>query len=329
MRLGSDFLAYCSNVRGYKESTVTTYAAAIDNFEKVVGVDDPANVTLVDLDSYMTAMTMTGIAVATRRTRSYALKSFFNFLKKRDLIGKNPCDEFFPPDDEAAAISVLSEIELREMIFMPQPADRPRGSQETVDFYERRLKTSRLCFLRDSALIGLSYVCALRSGEIKTLRRDDLSFDGNGGCSINLRGKGAREVKPYFVDAQVARLIVAYQEAQAEAGIDHPALFCSSNPKHKGTNGLNATSVCLVFDKRLKAAKINSQGRKLTPHVLRYSRATHLDRAKAQITEIRDFMRHRTSDTTLRYIRLGSARSVQRKFASHLLWNRRFPGVKK
>jgi integrase/recombinase XerD len=325
MRLGSDFLSYCTNVRGFTPATVSTYAAAIVDFEVTTGIDDPEKVTIADLDAYLTRKALDGAAQSTRRNRGHVLRAFFRYLKSRGLISTNPAEEFRPPDEVRGSISVFTSAEIQRLIFMSQPPVTPRRRGENIGFFEARVKRARLCFLRDSAIIGLSYVLALRSGEIRTLRVADLFYDPKGNCYIALRGKGAKEPKNYFIDPGVARLLDDYLLALRQVGIQHPALFCplgGGAKRSKVETGIAQTAVGKALTKRVREAGIAPGQRHLTPHVLRYSRATHLHEAGTAIEEIRDFLRHRSIETTAGYIRLGSMKAIQKRAAARLPWNR-------
>lgn len=75
--------------------------------------------------------------------------------------------------------------------------------------------------------------------------------------------------------------------------------------------GISKTSVYKAFVKRIEDVGIPRLGRRLSPHTLRYSLATHLARAKMDIDNIRVVMRHASITTTQRYIEAVTQRSAE------------------
>ena len=188
------------------------------------------------------------------------------------------------------------------------------------------MKIEALCHLRDSAMLGLCYAVGLRSGEIASLRVSDLTRDDRGGTFVRLFGKWAKEPKNAFVDKRVAALLEAFLLERQELGQAHPALFCPIGPRPRGSKatsaGIDQARVSQILERRIREAGIQRRNRRLTPHTFRYTRATHLYEAGLPLLEIRDFLRHRSIETTMRYIRLGSSKSIEKRANAKLPWNR-------
>jgi site-specific recombinase XerD len=325
MKFAPEFLEYCLNSRNFRASTVETYGNAIRDFERTVGIDDPTKVTIRDLDAWMTAKALAGIAPTTRRGRGYALRAFFRYLKSRRIISEDPTRDFRPPADDLAVVPTFSEAEIRRLVFF-KPKEPVRGGKERGAFYARRCRIARLCGARDSAILALSYSLGLRSGEVGKIRIDDLKANASGELLVSLRGKGAREQRPFYVDRKVGALVDDFLIAARDAGIRSSAVFPPIEPRRRGgvptEEGIGQSAVGRLFAKRLADTRIEARGRKLTPHVLRYSLATHLYDQRVDLLEIQRFLRHRSVGTTQRYIRLGSSRSSDRRIAGKLSWNR-------
>jgi len=319
-----EFLDYCTNARQFSPRTAENYAAAVEDLERTIGKDDPAQVTAADFDTYMTRKALQGSAPSTRRSRAHALRSFFGFLASREFIEKNPAANFRPPEEKTGTISTFTTDEIQRLIFL-EPTLTPRSRKETDEFFERRTRVEKLCNLRDSAMFGLSYAVGLRSAEIATIRVSDLTWSDDGECRVKLFGKGAREPKSAFVGARVAKLLEAYLLARQEAGIQHPALFCAVGPRPPNSRraelGIDQTRVANALQKRIRAAGIAVKGRRLTPHAFRYSLATHLYAAGFPVLELKAVMRHARVETTLRYIALGSVDTIERKKDAKMPWN--------
>jgi len=323
VKFAADFLDYAINSRGYSRATVAAYESAIADLEKTLGIDDPAKLTVSDLDLYMTRKALAGTAASTRRVRGNALKSFFRYLHSRGKIPTDPGAMLKPPAAVRGVVPSFSEAEVEALIFHELEPTVKRAQGEALEFFRIRAEVERLCQLRDSALLGLSYAVGLRSGEVAGLTLDSISYDSKGACFVSLMGKAAKEPKRFFVDRRIGALLDAYLLARREAGISSPALFCPVG-KLRGdvARGINSDRVAGILRKRIKDARISTKGRRITPHIWRYTRATHLYEAGLPLLEIRDFLRHANIETTLSYIRLGSLQSIQKKAAAKLPWNR-------
>lgn len=320
----ADFLAFCVNTRGFSKATAETYAAAVQDLERTLGQADPTKLTAADLDLYMTRKALAGAATSTRRARAHAIRSFFGFLHSRGHLQANPAEFFRPPEEKSGGISTFTEEEVQRLIFF-RPEPPRQGQREGALFFEHRAKIETLCAIRDSAMLGLCYVVGLRSGEIATLKVADLTYDDKGAAYVRLYGKAAREPFVAFVDRRVAELLEAFMIARQMAGIEHSALFCPigpRGPRGASTLGLDQTRVSHILERRIREAGIQKKGRRLTPHVFRYTLATHLYEAGLPLPEIRATLRHRSVETTLRYIRLGSSKSIQKRANAKLPWNR-------
>lgn len=322
MKYASDFLAYSMNVRGFTEATATTYGSALRDLALTIEQDDPTKIGLPELELYMTRKALSGTATSTRRARGHAIKSFFRWLTLHGHIPVDPTVDFRPPDESVIAISTLTPDEIQRLVFY-QPLVPVRGRRENEVFFRARVKAQRVADLRDSALIGLSYCVGLRAGEIADLTIGSLTHDEKGRTFISLRGKGARESKMYLVDAQVSRLIDEYLLVRREEGLDHPSLFGPCGHREiESAKGIGHDRVSRILTARMKHAGIRAGSRKVTPHIMRYSRATHMHEAKMPLAEISAFLRHKSIQTTMRYIATGSAAAINRNANSKLPWNR-------
>jgi integrase/recombinase XerC len=321
-----EFLNWLLDSRGYSPATAETYRASLRDFDCRMGSLDPAQVTTRDLDRYAGRLALCGLSPNTRRSRVQALKSFYSYLVTRGHIASNPAAAFEVPRPKILErLPVFSKPEIEMLIFRfiaPRPE---RQRREPAVLFGRRLRLHELKEKRDSALLGLCYSLGLRAGEPGLLLMRDYSIE-NRVPVLTVRG-AKRSVEPvtFRVDRRIETLITAYlEELIRQFPVAPAALFPAlSFRRLESDRGLGRKQVGEILRQRIGLAGIESKGRRLSPHGLRYSVATHLaeSRFPLPLREIQAHLRHRDFSTTLRYIRLGSFGSIQKRAIRALYWN--------
>jgi site-specific recombinase XerD len=330
----AEFLLWLLDKR-YTKRTAETYKLAIDSFEAITGIHDPADATLSDFDRFEGRMTLKKQAPATIAVRISGMKRFFKFCHQRGFIPGNPAEQVEVPRIFHGTPSVLTEEEVIQFLYCEQPVAAARQTAAGNDILEAKRRIAReMKPLRDSAMLALAYECALRSEELGKLRLEALELK-RGVSVLSVTGKAARQPTEYDLDSKVVGLLEAYLTRRRLLGIDHPALFPAlwggrgSDPEL----GISPDAVRKVFNERIKLAGIEPGRRKVTPHILRRSRCTHLnDTEQVDPWDLTVFMRHRSVETTMRYLGLQSSKKISRRFNALLPWNRPhglFPGKKK
>jgi integrase/recombinase XerC len=321
MLFASEFLQNCTQVREFSERTVASYADTIEDFEEALKISDPREVTTRDIDHYLSRKFLAGQSPATRRSRLYGLRSFFRFLFTRGYIDDDPAEVVLPPREKRGAIPTFTEKEIEKMAFGCQPLALTKGTKEHDFAFARRRRIHDAKFDRDSAIVALCYANALRADEVGKIRNEHYWLDGNGVPALIVMGKRATEPTRMRVDKEVARLIDRWLGRRVAQGIESEYLFCAA--KAGASDGISARHVLNIVRDRVALARVVQGKRRLSPHVFRYSRATHMYAATRDIVVVSSFLRHKSVETTIRYIRLGSL-SQQAKVATvSLPWNRK------
>ena len=154
--------------------------------------------------------------------------------------------------------------------------------------------------LRDRALLELMYSTGLRCAEVSALDLSDV--DLTDGVVFVRYGKGAKQrlvpigasavetVKRYLIFARP--LLVAHPHVQA--------LFVIGHSRGKGTR-LGKGGIRCAIERAARAASIT---RRVRPHTVRQSVATHLLRAGADLRHVQELLGHSRIDATERYTHL-------------------------
>ena len=307
MEYAAEWLDYLDHGRNYSAATVSNYAEVLRHFEEASGIHHPASVTAQDIESFMTRMGLSAIAASTRATRLYALRAFFRYLYDRQLIQANPAALIEPPKKRRNVISTLTPREIMKILNARPPLGKP---QKIGALAEATYRSQRLAHVRDSAMIGLALAAALRAAEIRNFKVSDYHGD-----SVAVCGKGAKNTTILPLDSRIQRLIEQWLATRIEEGITSPFLFCS-----RDSGILSPTAIRRAILRRFEYVGIKAEGRRLSPHILRYTIATLLYAANRDIVAVSRHLRHGQIETTMSYIRLSAPSS--QAILPFMPWNR-------
>jgi integrase/recombinase XerC len=149
---------------------------------------------------------------------------------------------------------------------------------------------------RDRALLEVLYGTGVRVGELVALDGRDLKLPSR---TARIRGKGRVEREAPLTEA-AARALESYLAERAAAGAPlEPGGPVFLNAR-KGR--LTDRSVRRVLDRWLHKAAI---ARKVSPHTLRHTFATHLLAGGADLRAIQELLGHKSLSTTQKYTHVG------------------------
>jgi integrase/recombinase XerC len=214
-----------------------------------------------------------------------ALRSFYRYLLREGVVAVNPAELIQLPRCEKYIPVVLSADEMLALL--------------QVSFAE----DAAGC--RDRAMIELFYSAGIRLSELTGLNLDDLhSREG----LIKVRGKGRKErIVPFGRPALQA--VEAYLQKRPElvtgeaCGKAEEALFLSTRGKR-----MNPRGVARVVERVVRQSGI---GRRISPHALRHTFATHLLDAGADLRSIQEMLGHKSLSTTQKYTSVSVSRLME------------------
>jgi integrase/recombinase XerC len=159
--------------------------------------------------------------------------------------------------------------------------------------------------IRDRAMLELFYSSGIRVSELTGLDMGDIDFSQG---LVKVRGKGKKErIVP--VGGQALRSVQDYlarrgefpQEQRASEG--DPPLFLSRNGKR-----ITQRNVARIVDRYVLQSGIS---KKMSPHTLRHSFATHLLDAGADLRAIQELLGHENLSTTQKYTSVSVAKLME------------------
>src|SRR4030043_1167109 len=214
------------------------------------------------------------------------LRSFFKYLVKEQVVPFNPAKGVSTPKVEKPLPTTLTVEE----------AFRLRESPNRVS--EKPLGGSKEKGLRDRAILELLYSSGLRVSELVGLNSNQLDLDLG---IVRVMGKGRKErIVPVGVKAIEATK--SYLEDRGMVRGDGPIFVNSLGGR------LTARSVGRLVKKYTRHSGIF---RKVSPHSLRHTFATHLLDAGADIREIQERLGHSGLSTTQRYTHISMGKLME------------------
>lgn len=168
--------------------------------------------------------------------------------------------------------------------------------EEEIDRLLNQIQITSFMDLRDYLLVSLIWRAATRLIELHRANVEDYVKKGDGGL-LYLHGKGREEADSFVVI--VPELVPALDRYIEMRGIVAPKapLFISERPK-KGAR-LSVRGIRGIVTFYLKKAGIKRK--RLTAYSLRHTAATEALKNGADLKAVRDMMRHRSMNTTLKY----------------------------
>jgi integrase/recombinase XerC len=221
-----------------------------------------------------------------------AVRSFFSFLVGQGMLPGNPAASLASPRREMRLPEFLPVDEMMDLL-----RSLPGGGEKHA---------------RDAAILELLYSSGLRVGELVALRREDIHLEEG---TVRVQGKG-RKVRIVPVGGKAVRALTEYLAAREARGPfpDSPergVLF-----RNLRGGGLTARSVARILEEALRRA---GTGRRLSPHGLRHTFATHLLESGADLRAIQEMLGHASLSTTQRYARVNVSHLVRAYESAHPL----------
>jgi len=261
--------------------TVRNYLSDLREFNEFVRKDLPS---LLDRDGnpeiekidYLAIRGYLGMLYKKNKRSSLArklasLRAFFRFLMRERYISLNPAKLVSTPKQEKYLPSVLSIDEIFSLLSVKFPPG-PLG-------------------LRDRAIMETLYSCGIRVSELTGMNEEDI--DVNLGI-IKVLGKGGKErIVPIGGKALDALNAYAAVKPEGDVGRRNRPVFLNNRGKRFSTRGVER-----VIHKYLLQCGIL---KKITPHSLRHTFATHLLDAGADLRSIQELLGHASLSTTQKY----------------------------
>ena len=214
-----------------------------------------------------------------------ALRSFYGYYFKRQIISKNPTLLVDMPKLHEKAIIRLDTDEISSLLdYVEHGGDKLTGQRKL--YYE---KTKN----RDLAIITLLLGTGIRVSECVGLDLEDVDFEN---LAIKVRRKGGCEDIVYFgeeVEHALKQYIYTTRKSTVPLAGHENALFLSTQKKRMGVQA--------VENMVKKYAHEVTPNKKITPHKLRSTYGTALYKETGDIYLVADVLGHKDVNTTKKH----------------------------
>jgi integrase/recombinase XerD len=290
------FLNYTTVERGLSPNTIAAYRNDLTQFVDFLQSRDPSlegngswkRIDTEALTAFVLDLHERGYSDKTKTRKVASTKALFGFLLEEGVIDKNPMEDFASPGVGESLPETLSVEEIDALLSVEEAAT-PMS-------------------LRDRAMIEIMYATGVRVSELVSLDIDDVDLYEN---FVRCMGKGSKErIIPVHDEAVEAVRVYLQDGRESLAG---PAAGRALFVSRKGGR-LTRQALWLILKGRAQAAGIE---RKITPHTLRHSFATHLLIGGAQLRHVQELLGHASITTTQVYTHLTSEHVRAQYESSH------------
>jgi integrase/recombinase XerC len=286
-----DFQTYLTTERNVSEHTRVAYIGDLEEFAEFLqknnftkdcgGIIDIGTETI---RSYLGYLFRQKVKKVTVNRKISSLRAFYKYLIRSGKSNNNPAGMIQATKTEKYMPNFLSVDEILELL--------------------NAQNDNSVSGLRNRAMLELFYSSGLRLGELAGLNVTDLDFNQ---ALVKVRGKGRKErIVPIGTPARLA-----LQEYLDKTGdVRKVAASVFKSPLFLNTRGARITerSIARIVDEATQKSGI---GRKISPHALRHTFATHLLNAGADLRSIQELLGHESLSTTQKYTAVNINRMME------------------
>ncbi len=281
-------------VRNYTSDLIGNYKRGPEKgffqFLKLRNIGSLQEVDRHVIRDYMSWLMEKDIVKASIARKLSAIRSFFRYLVREELLEKNPLENSSSPKMDRRLPSFLTVEEIERLLAAPD-LSRPQG-------------------LRDRALIELLYASGLRVSELVSLNKGQVDLKTR---EIRVVGKGSKE-----------RLVLIGKPAASAISI----YLSRGRPELSGKKGSSALflnrsggriperRVQKILDEYAARAGIR---KRVHPHILRHSFATHLLDRGADLRVVQELLGHASLSSTQIYTHVTKSQARKVYLSSHPL----------
>jgi tyrosine recombinase XerC len=255
-------------------------------YEKGVKTLDGADRHL--MRAYMAYLLDQGIVKASIARRLSAIRSFYRYLVREEILAVNPVQETSSPKLDKRLPELLTPDEISRLLAAPDPST-PRGQ-------------------RDRAFLELLYASGLRVSELSGLSVRQIDM---GAREIRVIGKGQKERIVLMGEPAAVALATYLNDGRLRlvVGRRNDAVFVN----YKGGR-LTERSVQAILSRYARKVGIDSN---VHPHVLRHTFATHMLDGGADLRVVQELLGHSSLSTTQIYTHVSKAQAKKVYLAAH------------
>ena len=284
------FRDYLALEAGNSGHTVASYLRDITRLSEYAtshGAKTPDQLSAPQLREFIYFLKDVGLAPATIRRQISAIRTYYKFLVGEGITTRDPSERIESPKQWRTLPAVLTVAEVRKLLDAPN--------------------TNEPLAMRDVALLEFAYATGVRVSELVSLKLQDILF-GEGVARVF--GKGAKErIVP--VGRRALGAVSSYAREirpSLDRGKARGSLFL--NARGTPLSRVGAWGIIKAHARRAGLTK------RVTPHTLRHTFATHLLEGGADLRAVQEMLGHADLSTTQLYTHVDREylRSVHKRY---------------
>ncbi|WP_243370101.1 tyrosine recombinase XerC [Geotalea sp. SG265] len=280
--LVDQFCRYLAVERNASSHTVAAYRSDLDFFLSFLARERDAQLDVATIDHLLIRRYIASLyrdhQKSTIGRKLAAIRALFKYLLRQGIVARNPAELVSTPKKEKKIPYHLTIDEVTALVEAP--------------------RQENLLSLRDRAILELLYSCGMRVSELTALSVEEVSMDER---LVRVCGKGNKErIVPMGRKAHQA--LAAYLTARGNPAAEAPLIL-----NVRGTR-LTSRSVARIIDRHI--IKIAAM-KKISPHTLRHTFATHMLEGGADLRAIQELLGHASLSTTQKYTHVSIDRLME------------------
>ncbi len=282
---------YLEVERNASPYTVRNYTTDLLGFFRFLRDEEIDSLTEVDrytLRDYLSRLMEQGLVKASIARKLSAIRSFYRYLLREEIIATSPVATTSSPKLDKRLPSFLSRAEIDRLLEAPD-LSTPQG-------------------LRDRALLELLYASGIRVSELVSLNLEQVNLDSN---EIRVWGKGSKE-RVVLIGEPAARALIAYLDR------GRPELLAEKRGNALLLNRYGKRLLERRVQRILgKYANIAGIGKRVYPHMLRHTFATHLLDGGADLRVVQELLGHASLSSTQIYTHVSKSQAKKVYLSAH------------
>ena len=232
----------------------------------------PENINVQDIRACLSSLHRGGLGGRSIQRWLSSLRTFFNYGIKNQWLTTNPADGLAAPKSPKKLPKTLDVDQVNQFLS---------------------LKTASWIDYRDHAIIELLYSSGLRLAELSGLNLTDIDLKE---ASITVTGKGNKTRYLPVGKQALSALKIWLKHRQEIASTDLSAMFLSVYSKRLSPRGIQ--------DRLKKISIRQGMQRRVHPHMLRHSFASHMLESSGDLRAVQELLGHQNISTTQVYTHL-------------------------
>ena len=287
MKYLEDYLHFLRYEKKYSEETINSYELDILEY---INYTENNNITIEkakynDVSSFLMDLSNRKEKATTLSRKISSLRGFYKFLMREKVAVNNPFTLVKSPKKEKKLPRFFYYNELEEL-FNACNLETPLG-------------------LRDRLILEILYASGIRVSELVNIKLSDIS-----GEEIRIFGKGAKE-RIALIGDYAKDILDEYLEKS------YPVLNTKKTEYlllNNNGNKLTTRGIRYILDKIIEKTTVN---KKISPHMLRHSFATHLLNEGCDILSVQELLGHESLSATAIYTHVTTDRLKEEYFKAH------------